>query len=64
MRSLQLDIEAIHVESFGTTSADGAPGTVWALSDDASNKVTCDTCVGPNCGPKPTAASGGDVCCA
>ena len=65
MRKLLLDIEGIRVVSFGTVSADGAPGTVWAHSDgDASNKATCDTCVGPNCKPKHTAASGGDVCCA
>ncbi|HEV7589410.1 MAG TPA: hypothetical protein VGO40_14945 [Longimicrobium sp.] len=63
MRKLRLDIEGIRVESFGTVSADGAPGTVWAHSD-ASNKATCDTCVGPNCKPPPSAASGGDVCCA
>ena len=64
MRKLQLDLEGIRVESFATASADGAPGTVWAHSEDASNKATCDTCVGPNCKAKHTAASGGDVCCA
>ena len=63
MRKLQLDIEGIRVESFGTLSPDGTHGTVWAHSEP-SNKATCDTCVSPNCKPPATAASGGDVCCA
>ena len=64
MRKLQLDIEGIRVESFRITAADDAGGTVWAHSDGASDKATCDTCAGPNCKPPATRASGDDVCCA
>ena len=53
MRKLRLDLETIRVDSFGTTAEDGRFGTVLAHSD-ASNKATCDTCVGPNCGPPPS----------
>jgi hypothetical protein len=64
MRKLQLDLEGIRVESFLTAAAEALAGTVWARSEDASNKATCDTCQGPNCKPPQTRASGGDVCCA
>jgi hypothetical protein len=65
MRKLQLDLEAIRVESFQTTIADGLAGTVWAHSEgDASNKATCDTCPGPNCKRPATGPSNADVCCA
>ena len=65
MRKLQLDLDGIRVESFHAIAMDGPFGTVHGAQEEGpSEKATCDTCVGPNCKPPQTRASGGDVCCA
>jgi|GEM_PF-3778964 hypothetical protein len=60
MRKFKLEMEALEVESFATSSAMGPHGTVLGnemLADGssvvpatlASNQVTCDSCDGPQC---------------